>query len=733
MVLVPLFRGVRSAARTVLAPVCAAAAVVLAVRDVRHERTVLLVAVTAFGVLSAIERLHARRRVRIADTRVPAVDGGSAMMIVALAYVTAALSGRGHSSALDALPIVAVAAMAALGSPAVGVASAAIALAAEALAHLAAPVMDARTFGIRAALVVVAAALHHGLTRREIGRVRDHAQRVLDDDRAKQKDAARSFRLLSAPNAPPRNQEHDEDRRLRGSLEQIRESLEGMLDVTRRAMGLRTCALYWLDARGQSLRLVEAVTDAPAALRHDPISVGAGAVGGACALGKPVILSRLRPDYAGLTYYQGDHGVQAFAAVPVLERGEVRGVLVADRASVTVFDSADQETLGRVASQALRHVHNERVFRMLEKTKDELAKLFAASRALGEALTEDQVIAAVARSSRAVVEHDVVVLATYDPRTREHRVRHAGGTGAEALEGKSFPHNAGIASAAVESRHVLPYRGHFDSKTQFVFTRDATLDGHQSVLCLPLVVRDHAIGTLTLAAHRRGAFGDGTRQLLGVLAGHAAVALSNAAAVKRLEELATTDPMTGLLNKRSLEAEFDRRIRSATRFGKSLSVLVLDIDKFKNVNDTYGHSTGDVVIKGLGTVLTGKKRETDAVARFGGEEFVVLCEETDIEGAYFLAERIREELERTVFHTETGPLNVTCSVGVAEFPRDGDTRETLFSRADEALYEAKRNGRNQTRIAGRRQPPVGTERRGPGAPPGDKRVSAPRLQRASVR
>jgi diguanylate cyclase (GGDEF)-like protein len=316
----------------------------------------------------------------------------------------------------------------------------------------------------------------------------------------------------------------------------------------------------------------------------------------------------------------------------------------------------------------------------------------------------------VAESAKAFVEHDLCVIATYDEQTNMHRVRFAEGVGAEALAGMSFAHNKGIASAVVESKHPAPYRGHYDPKTQVLFTREHPLEGMESALCLPLVVRDHAIGTLTLAARRRGAFSDATRQLLSLLAGNAAVALSNAAAVKQLELMATTDPMTGLLNKRSLEAEFERRIKSASRFGKKLAVLVTDIDKFKSVNDTYGHAVGDLVIKGLGAVLARCKRDTDAVARFGGEEFVIVCEETDTEGAFALAERIRTELEKTVFATEMGPLKVTCSLGIAEFPRDGRTREELFHRADEALYEAKRGGRNRTCVAGRRStgstPPV---------------------------
>ena len=124
-------------------------------------------------------------------------------------------------------------------------------------------------------------------------------------------------------------------------------------------------------------------------------------------------------------------------------------------------------------------------------------------------------------------------------------------------------------------------------------------------------------------------------------------------------------------------------------------MLITDIDFFKKVNDTYGHDVGDVVIKGLADILKKQKRATDVVARFGGEEFIVLCEQTDEAGAALLGERIREELEATVFNTPIGPLTVTCSVGIATFPEAGSTWDELFKSADEALYVSKRTGRNR--------------------------------------
>jgi diguanylate cyclase (GGDEF)-like protein len=122
---------------------------------------------------------------------------------------------------------------------------------------------------------------------------------------------------------------------------------------------------------------------------------------------------------------------------------------------------------------------------------------------------------------------------------------------------------------------------------------------------------------------------------------------------------------------------------------------VVDIDFFKKVNDNHGHDVGDLVIRGLGEILKRQKRTTDVVARFGGEEFVVLCEQTDEKGAMLLAERIREELGKTSFRAGSSVISVTCSIGVSTFPACGGDWESLFKAADEALYVSKRSGRDR--------------------------------------
>ncbi len=173
------------------------------------------------------------------------------------------------------------------------------------------------------------------------------------------------------------------------------------------------------------------------------------------------------------------------------------------------------------------------------------------------------------------------------------------------------------------------------------------------------------------------------------------------AANRRLSEQATTDELTGLPNKRALMQAMTRDLARASRESQPLSLIVIDVDHFKKFNDTWGHSTGDVVLNSVGTLLLHLVRAGDVPARYGGEEFVVVLPNTDEEGAAIVAERIRGKLEDMVVQGPEGPLHVTASFGVATTrgPGCGDASKELFERADTALYVAKDNGRNQVSMA----------------------------------
>ncbi len=551
-----------------------------------------------------------------------------------------------------------------------------------------------------ATLLGVFAFLNMLVFRAEIARIRRVSRQRIETELKKMKEAARSYRLIGAPaSAQERVQtsaKGDEERLLRSGVDEIHQAVEFALSLLRRTLGLRTAVLLGTDAAGQNLHIQELSTSEDA-IAPGPFGVRDGIFG--AVMSKLEQLSLAGPKSGQhVPYYSRKPAIGSVCCTPLLDHGQARGLLVVDRESREPFSDEEQATLANASRYILRAIENERVFVQLERAKVEQGKLYRAANALSAATTEAQVIEAGVNGAREFAAFDFAVVTLFDRATSEHEICAVSGENSNELVGQRFKHNSGLVSMVVANRHALPYRGDYDPSRQVVFTRRLVPPDMPSLLVLPLLVHERALGTLVLGSRRKGAFGDSVRPTLEVLASHVAVSLANARMLARLEEMATLDGLTGLYNKRAVTEIGGQKLKSAKRFQKPLSLLVCDIDHFKKVNDTYGHDVGDVVIKGFADVLKRVKRDTDAVGRFGGEEFVIVCEETDEGGAQLLAERIRSELQAVKFHSELGSLQVTCSIGVAPFPVGGGSWEQLFKATDEALYASKRGGRNRVTV-----------------------------------
>ena len=233
---------------------------------------------------------------------------------------------------------------------------------------------------------------------------------------------------------------------------------------------------------------------------------------------------------------------------------------------------------------------------------------------------------------------------------------------------------------------------------------DEVLDGAPRVVAVPFAIEGQGAGALLFRNDARAGSRIEQRRVSVVeqAVAHTATALARVTLLEQLQRSALTDGLTGVANRRAFDEALVREMALADRTVADLTVIILDLDKFKTLNDTYGHLAGDDVLRGVGAALRTCTRQGDFVARYGGEEFVLLLPGASEQDAITTARRVREVLRGV-----EGPRTITASLGIATWPAHGQTGPELLAAADAALYEAKEGGRDQARLAGRAGPVTG--------------------------
>jgi diguanylate cyclase (GGDEF)-like protein len=335
----------------------------------------------------------------------------------------------------------------------------------------------------------------------------------------------------------------------------------------------------------------------------------------------------------------------------------------------------------------------------MDRVKYEQERLYEAFALLNEALQIDTFAERLLDATVGIKKLDFAAVTLFDEGKDTHTI--ACVRGKEELRGASF-HNkeGGLVAMALKNGHRLPYVPLSEQPDRARLSLFGRLEHPEleSVKVFPLSERGKPLGALILGSKEKNAeLSREEERMIDVVCSHAAITLANARMYAKMEEM-----VTGLVNRRRFNELLAEALARATRFERKVSVMMVDADHFKSINDTYGHPVGDLVLKRIATLLSEEARRTDVVARYGGEEFVVILDETDIDGAKGVAERVRERIERELIQGDFGRIRVTASLGVAAWPDHAQSAEELLDRADQALYEAKKKGRN--RVVGYRSP-----------------------------
>jgi diguanylate cyclase (GGDEF)-like protein len=217
----------------------------------------------------------------------------------------------------------------------------------------------------------------------------------------------------------------------------------------------------------------------------------------------------------------------------------------------------------------------------------------------------------------------------------------------------------------------------------------------QSIIIVPLRTRTGVVGAISAQSYTPNMYSDVDMEAMELLGANAAVAIENAQLFNKMQNMAITDELTGLFNRRRFFEMATQEFERSKRYNHPLSVIMLDIDHFKRVNDTYGHAIGDQVLQGLAGVVSTNLRQVDILARYGGEEFAVMLPETRLEDALITAERLRQKTAEATIPTRVGNMSITISLGVVTQDKTCRSLEELLDRSDQALYACKRTGRNK--------------------------------------
>jgi diguanylate cyclase (GGDEF)-like protein len=323
-------------------------------------------------------------------------------------------------------------------------------------------------------------------------------------------------------------------------------------------------------------------------------------------------------------------------------------------------------------------------------------------KALFSTLDLQKILQTIMEKISDLLQPDTWSLLMLDENTQELYFEIAIGSGAEKLRDVRLKLGEGIAGWVAQHGEPLLVENTAQDSRFTPKVDELTHTETRSIVCVPIKAHDHVLGVIELVnALGKPSFGVEDIPILKSLADYAAIALENARYVQRIHELTITDDCTALFNARHLNFVLDTEIYRSNRYGYEFSIVFIDLDHFKQVNDAYGHLVGSKLLWMIGDSIKGHLRMIDYAFRYGGDEFVVLLPQTSKENALMVVRRVRDLLTNRVFFVEEKMnIKVTASFGVASFPVDGRTRKELLRKADEAMYIVKNSTRNNIALAG---------------------------------
>jgi diguanylate cyclase (GGDEF)-like protein len=408
--------------------------------------------------------------------------------------------------------------------------------------------------------------------------------------------------------------------------------------------------------------------------------------------GQPLLirseLEKMR-DKLGVTFIP-PRAAKCFVGAPILLGGRSCGAMAAlDTEREFLFERRDLDVMLTAAGQVGVAVENARLFAEEQRRSRQFAFLNNISKTAISSEDAEQMLAEIVREIQKNFRFDHIGIGILDYVTKDIEIKAEAGVTAKAL-GKRIPLGVGILGRVARTGETALVQNAGEGHLLGV------LQESRAVLCIPITYGETLLGVLNVESQRENAFSPQDVLILNTLADLLATALHNSFVFQKLQQQSITDGLTGIKTRRFFWEALTSEWKRASRSGRPFSVVLIDLDKFKEVNDTLGHLEGDLVLARVGRLLEQKCRQSNVVARYGGDEFIILMPETGVEQAEILAERLRLWIATDPMLAEH---HITGSFGVGSFPVHGFSVEDIIRVADAGMYVSKHAGGNRVSTA----------------------------------